>query len=179
MVWWLGTYGKIGVNEVSFNRNYLGFISSVCFVLILSSCGNEYNENSAYAELQSLQKQQQEAHLTGNAALLVSVFAEDFMNIDSGMINTPTKKQASARFQSYFDRVEFITWDNIEEPVIKISKDGSMAYVIVQKFVHLKIPQSDGSEVESKTNFAWMEVWEKIEGTWKMKAISSTDKPSS
>lgn len=79
----------------------------------------------------------------------------------------------------YFDRVEFVAWDNIEEPVIKISKGETMAYVIIQKFVHLKIPQPDGSEVESKTNFAWMEVWEKMDGMWKMKAIASTDQPIS
>lgn len=165
---------------MSINQNYLSFILSICsFMLILSACGKELNKNSAYIELQSLQKQQQEAHLTGNAELLVSIFAEDFMNIDSGMINTPTKEQATVRFQSYFDRVEFIAWDNIEEPVINISKDETMAYVIVQKFVHLKIPQPDGSEIESKTNFVWMEVWEKMDGTWKMKAIASTDKPSS
>lgn len=103
MVWWLGTYGKTGVTEVSINRNYLGFIISICsFLLILSSCGNEPNENSAYVELQSLQKQQQEAHLTGNAELLVSMFADDFMNIDSGMINSPTKEQAITRFSVVF-----------------------------------------------------------------------------
>lgn len=130
-------------------------------------------------ELQRLQQQQRKAHLEKRAELLTEMFADDFMNIDSGTIATPTKEQARERFQTYFDRVTFLAWDNVEEPVIRISKDGSMAYIIVRKFVHLRIATPDGTFEESKITFAWMEAWEKVNGEWTMKAIASTDHPGS
>lgn len=144
-------------------------------LLLSSSCGKEVNISEDLIQLQKLQAQQKKAHLEKRAGLLTDLFAEDFVNMDSGNIVRPDKAEAEKRFQAYFDQVEFIAWENIEEPTIRISKDGSMAYVIVHKLVHLKIPQPDGKAVENKTTFAWMEAWEKVHGKWKMKAIASTD----
>jgi len=133
------------------------------------------NVSEDLQQLLRLQQQQKTAHLEKRAELLTEMFADDFINIDSGTITTPTQDEAKERFQTYFDRVEFLAWDNIEEPVIRISKDGTMAYIIVRKFVHLRLPAADGTFEESKTTFAWMEAWEKIDGEWKMTAIASTD----
>jgi ketosteroid isomerase-like protein len=144
-------------------------------LLVFCACTAQSNRSKDLKQLQQLHEQQKKAHLEKRVALLTEMFAPDFINIDSGNIDRPTKEQSRKRFQSYFDQVEFIAWKDIEDPIIRISKDGTMAYVIVHKFVHLKIPQPDGKTVESKTTFAWMEAWEKISGDWKMKAIASTE----
>jgi len=108
--------------------------SFICLILpfLLTGCDIKTDISNDYKQLVQLQRQQREAHINKNADLLVSMFSKDFISIDSGSINRPTREESRNRFQAYFDNVEFIAWDNIEDPVIRISSDGTMAYIIVQ-----------------------------------------------
>ena len=152
-------------------------IMLLLIVLTLTwSCKNSVTQDDR-EKLLLLQQQQQTAHLQKDAELLTSMLADTFISIDSGHIDTLLNAEAARRFQSHFNRVEFIAWDNIQEPSIQISNDGSMAYIIVHKYVHLIQKRADGDTLESKTTFAWLEAWEKQGKTWRMKTIASTDHP--
>jgi hypothetical protein len=131
----------------------------------------------AISELLQLHEQQRTAHFSRNAKLLVSKFADDFINVSAGKIIRPTREHSLNRFQAYFDRSTFIEWDDIAPPVIKVSKDASMAYVIVHKRVRLKAPDETGVPREVTTIFAWMETYEKQNGKWALTAIASTNEP--
>ena len=74
--------------------------------------------------------------------------------------------QSIAGFQAYFDRSEFLEWDDISPPLIRVSQDASMAYVIVHKRVRLKARNEQGVLDEATTIFAWMETYEKQDGKW-------------
>ena len=63
--------------------------------------------------------------------------------------------------------------------MIHISPDGQMAYVIVQKRVHLTSPDSTGATVAERVRYAWLSVYEKQDGKWRLSAIASTDRPDS
>ena len=62
-------------------------------------------------------------------------------------------------------------------PRIRISPDGRMAWVVVQKRVHLTAPGPGGARVAERTRFAWMSIYEKQGGAWRLVAIASTDRP--
>lgn len=61
--------------------------------------------------------------------------------------------------------------------LVRISPDGRMAYVIVQKSVRLTSPDSSGVARSEHTLFAWLEVYEKQAGKWTLMAVASTDRP--
>lgn len=147
------------------------FLLLIC--LLVAGCSGHARRESDLAELQRLLEQGREAHFSRNADLLVSSASDDFISVDSGEVTRPDRKASRDRFQAYFDAVEFIEWDDIEPPVIRISRDGSMAYVIVRKRVRLKVLAENGRE--ENTIFAWMETWEKEDGAWKRKAVASTN----
>ncbi|MFL5546063.1 MAG: nuclear transport factor 2 family protein [Gemmatimonadales bacterium] len=90
----------------------------------------------------------------------------------------PTPSSASC-FQEYLDASTFQAWDDIVPPRIKISPDGQMAHAIVQKRVHLTANDSTGKVQPERTRFAWMSVYEKQGGKWRLAAIASTDRPDS
>jgi len=52
-----------------------------------------------------------------------------------------------------------------------------MAYVVVQKRVHLTSRNASGATETERTRFAWLSVYEKQGGEWRMTAIASTDRP--
>ena len=126
------------------------------------------------AELLRLHKQHQTAHLTYNAELFVESFAENVTQLQRGYVATKNRVQNRARFKKYFANYKFIEWEDIKPPIVKISKDGSLATVIVEKRVRGTYKNEKGVEEKDHSIFAWLEVWEKIKGKWKIVTIAST-----
>ena len=128
----------------------------------------------AVQELLQLHEQQRTAHFGKDAHLLVSTFADDFISIRAGQISHPTRDESLKRLQAYFQRSDFLEWDDVLPPIVRVSQDASMAYVIVHKRVRLRAKNEQGNELEEKTIFAWMETYEKQQGKWVLTAVAST-----
>jgi hypothetical protein len=134
------------------------------------------------AELLRLHERARAAHLQRRADWLVSEWADTMFSLSRGGVSVGTmanREKGRAGFQEYLDASTFQAWDDIVPPRIRISPDGQMAYVIVQKRVHLTAKDSTGATVPERTRFAWMSVYEKKDGRWKLAAIASTDRPDS
>jgi hypothetical protein len=54
-----------------------------------------------------------------------------------------------------------------------------MAYVVVQKRVHLTTRGPGGAAETERTRFAWLSVYEKQGGQWRLAAIASTERVDS
>jgi hypothetical protein len=128
-------------------------------------------------ELLRLHELARVAHLEKKADLMVEDFADDFISISDGKIKRPKREETRDRLQNYFNRVKFLAWDDISAPVIKISQDGSMAYVVVHKRVHLTAPDNNGKTIEEETIFAWTATYEKRDGKWQLTSVTSTNEP--
>jgi hypothetical protein len=131
------------------------------------------------AELLRLHQRQRAAHLAHRADWLVEEWADSLFSVSRGRVSVGGRAEGQVSFQEYLDGVTFQAWDDIVPPRIRISPDGHMAYVVVEKRVHLTPrDSSDGSKPE-RTRFAWLSVYEKHEGRWRLAAIASTERPDS
>ena len=128
--------------------------------------------------IRRLLDQERIAHFARDPDLLVATFADGLINISTGRITRSTRDESRARFQAYFDRSEFLAWDDLEPPVIRISADGSMAYAIVRKLVRLRSIDADGRHEEEEMVFAWMEAWQREGERWLLQAVASTSAPT-
>ena len=54
-----------------------------------------------------------------------------------------------------------------------------MAYVIVEKRVHLTPRDTSAGTEAERVRYAWMSVYEKQAGSWRLAAIASTECPDS
>ena len=129
------------------------------------------------AELLRLHELARTAHLDKRPDLMVASFADTLLDISGGVVSPRTREQNRARFQRYFDRVSFQQWDDIAPPRIRISPDGRMAYVVVQKSVRLTSQDGARAPQAEHTVFAWVEIYEKRGGKWMLMAVASTDRP--
>lgn len=143
---------------------------STDYSLVLENTGDK-------AEIKRMQEVQRKAHFSHDAGLLVSMFSQDFTNVSGGKIERLTQEQGYNRFQPYFDQSTFMEWDNLAEPITRVSKDGTMAYSIVHKRVGLKAKDENGVERQHLTTYAWIETYEKQKGKWKLTAVASTNEP--
>lgn len=117
---------------------------------------------------------EREAHMDRNLDLLLSLFADDFVLVDGGEIQHPTRAGQSERFAAYFAAVRFRKWDDLEPPVIRVSADGTMASVVVRKEVVLVPADAPEDAPGERAVFAWMESWEKRRGRWMLAAMCTT-----
>lgn len=124
-----------------------------------------------------LQERGREAHLAKRADWLVEGQADSLISVSGGRVSVNPRERVRANFQPYLDASTFQAWDDIVPPRIRISADGRMAYVIVEKRVHLTSRTPSGATETERTRFAWMSVYEKQGGAWRMVAIASTDRP--
>ena len=124
-----------------------------------------------------LHERAREAHLARRADWLVEGQADSLISVSRGRVSVSPREQVRAGFQPYLDASTFQAWDDIVPPRIRISADGQMAYVIVEKRVHLTSRASNGTTETERTRFAWLSVYEKHGGEWRMTAIASTDRP--
>ena len=145
---------------------------------VLAACAAPRTDVSAdRTELLRLHEQARTAHLGKQADLLVASFADTLLDISDGLVSLRSREQNRARFQRYFDRVTFQQWDDITPPRIRISPDGQMAYVVVQKSVRLTSQAGGGAPEAEHTVFAWVEIYEKRAGKWTLMAVASTNRP--
>jgi hypothetical protein len=147
--------------------------------LLLTACQSRAVDTTAdLAELQRIHGLHRQAHMEHRADLLVGTFADGFQSVGGGRVLQPTRDESRARFQAYFDQSTFQEWDDITPPQYRISPDGQMAYVIVQKRVRLTSAVPDtGAASSQHTVFAWLETYEKVQGSWRLTALASTDRP--
>jgi hypothetical protein len=143
---------------------------------VAGSCGSPDLEADR-AELLRLHDLARTAHLEKRADLLVASFADSFLELNHGLLSRPPREESRRGMQAYFDRSTFQEWDDLAPPIVRISPDGRMAYVIVQKSVRLTRPDSLGVPQPDHTVFVWLEVYEKQAGAWKLTAVASTDRP--
>jgi hypothetical protein len=150
------------------------FGSVACMLLAISACGQSDRQKDNKI-LAAYQKQEQAAHLTNNAPLLLEMMSDTVTQVKGGAVKKFVKSQLLERFTQYFGMVEFIKWEDTAPPVYYLSDDGSTASVIVQRRVELRMKNDTTNTIE-KTDFAWTELWRKEKGQWRMHTNISTDR---
>lgn len=150
----------------------------IFITFLLSSCngisrtGFEKEKN----EILQLEAKQREYHFTKNAKAFTDMFSEDFLSINKGAINKPSRRTSYEMFDEYFKSAEFVKWDDNKAPVIRFSNDGSVAYVEMDKVVIVKMLNGTRKGIMDTTNFAWLTVYKKYKNKWKIDCVTSTNK---
>ena len=129
------------------------------------------------AELLRLHEEARSAHLDKRADLMVASFDDSLRSVARGGVTIASPEENRTRLQVYFDRSTFQAWNDIEPPYLRISPDGRMAWKLVRKRVRLTAPDSAGHPVPEDVVYAWVEIYEKPQDRWVLKAVASTDRP--
>jgi hypothetical protein len=131
-------------------------------------------ERQAVAELLALHQQDRQAHFKHDINALLVHTAPEVLDVRNGRTRLLTRKDLRAKFAGYFSHTEFSAWDDVEPPVVRVSPDGRMGWMVVR--VHLVYIDHDksGKASEERSTMAWMSAYEKRDGVWLMTAVTST-----
>ena len=129
--------------------------------IFINSCSNksEFDEQKERDKILKLHNLQRDYHFKKDSISFVNQLSENFISINKGSISRPKRDETLKRYNNYFSSVEFIKWDDVSYPIIKFSKDGSLAYTIVDKLVQVKYKDEKGETVYGETHFAWTAIY--------------------
>lgn len=150
---------------------------SILFLCLfgLVSCGNEFDEATARQQILELEREQRRVHFEADAASFVQMMTEPHLSVNRGAVSTSTREDNQERFQGYFSSVNFVEWDDLAEPIIRFSADGSLAYCVVQRRVTVQYPSNEGL-YHGSTDYAWTAIYRQTGEGWEVESVISTNK---
>jgi hypothetical protein len=117
------------------------------------------------------------AHFGKNAQAMAYQMTDDMISVNGVRIHKPNRKRDVEVFQSYFNSVEFVKWDDVKPPEIRFSDDHSLAIWLIKWWV-LHTKDSIGKPIEETAHYAWLSIYRKQnDGTWNLECIASTNRP--
>ncbi len=143
---------------------------------LLYACARKPDLVKEEKTIRALLQQERKAHFDRDVELFVSEFTDSMLNVNKGKITSSSREENRKRIGNYFGKVRFIKWDDVSEPLIRFAGDASLAYAVVQKQVILSYPDSLGKKMIDTTDYAWVSIYRKLNGTWKVEANVSTNR---
>lgn len=126
------------------------------------------------AALLEIHRTDRRAHFETDASLLLERFTGEFISVSNGKIERSTRDELRQTFEDYFKNAKYYEWDDLEPPVVRISNDASMAWMIVRTKVRRIQKLVSGEEKQRAFVYAGIMTYEKQRGKWVRIANVST-----
>ena len=107
-----------------------------------------------------------QAHLDKDLDFFVDDIGEEYFSVSWGEIRNPSREDILSQFSSYLGRTEFNEYRDLQEPIIGISDDGSLAWSLVRVKVEGDQEQLDGSMAELDFTCAWITLFKREGEGW-------------
>jgi hypothetical protein len=131
----------------------------------------------ARAQLLALHEEAMRAHRESNVDLLLRSEAPDSVSANRGQITQPTLDARRARFQQYLATTRFSEYIDLVPPIVRVSDDGSLGWVIAQVRAAGVQTTQDGVSQPLAFESAWIELYERRGGSWYRVGNVSNFKP--
>jgi hypothetical protein len=118
------------------------------------------------ARLLHLHESALRAHLENDANTFLAPYASQWYDVRNAGVRLRTKEEALPSIERYFKRTRFSNISEMVAPIIHLSTDASMAWVIGT--IHVRATQDGSDEQEQDFSFqcAYVSIYEKHEGEW-------------
>jgi ketosteroid isomerase-like protein len=146
----------------------------IAILPFLFACTARSDTSKGKQAIQQLLRFERDAHVANDVDAFLNNFADTVVSVNRGDIHSSSLAESRDRFTPYFNSVTFSKWDDFAEPIIDISDDGSMAYAAIEKTVVLTYPDSLGNPLYDSANYAWVSIYKKLDGQWKLVCNAST-----
>jgi hypothetical protein len=155
---------RVRVREVvaSRLRRVIVMVAAIC----LAQCAPGSRAGSDLDELRALHEKVLRAHRQSDVELILEDESAGYVLADRGEITHPTLDERRARLGSYLRSTSFREYRDATDPVIAVSSDGSMGWVIVQVQASGIQTAENGDKEPLEFVSAWIELYEKRNGRW-------------
>lgn len=129
------------------------------------------------AQLLALHQMVIQAHFDADIDGWLEMETAAYISANRGVISYPSKEERRAGRTPYLQATTFSEYRDVVDPVVKVSEDGTLGWVIVQVKVSGIQQMGDGEERPLSFESAWIELYEKKNGRWLCMGNVSNMKP--
>lgn len=116
--------------------------------------------------LLQLHRDAMQAHLDQDVEAILEDETEDYVVVSRGQVSTPTKEQRRDRLGPYLAATKFTVYRDEIEPIVTVSEDGTLGWIIVRVYARGAQTTSSGESRPIEFTSAWIELYEKRNGNW-------------
>jgi hypothetical protein len=106
-------------------------------------------------ELLTLHKTGIDAHWEKDIDFFVRDIDEHYFSVNNGEIRYPSKEEITRQFNNYLNNTTFYKYEDMQDPIVVIADDGSLAYTLVR----VKISGERKLEADSIREFGFVCAW--------------------
>jgi hypothetical protein len=128
-------------------------------------------------QLLRIHESDRRAHFETSAKRIMEHATDEFISVSGGRVRRTTRAEDLRFFEEYFKGAKYYEWDDLQPPIVRVSNDASMAWMIVRTRVRRVQTQSGGEAMERRFVYAGIMVYEKKGGRWGRVANVSTFEP--
>ncbi len=147
--------------------------------VVFGRCRSSPDFEALERQILNLHKQTIDAHWNKDAGFFARHMADDYFAVQNGEIHKPKREEITAEYERYLETATFKEYRDLRQPVAGFSKDGSIAWSIVQVKVAGRDRDESGAEKDFDLTWAWITLY-KMRGdrwAWLGEASSSERNP--
>lgn len=123
-------------------------------------------ELSDESQLLALHEAAIEAHLQNDIEIMLQDEEEDYVIGSRGEVFRPSLEERRQMLGPYLAATTFELYRDEIRPIVKVSKDGTLGWVIVQVYARGEQDIGGGELASVEFASAWIELYEKRNGRW-------------
>ena len=118
------------------------------------------------ARLLQLHGAAMQAHLDQDVEAILEDESEDYVVASRGQVDTPTKQERRDLLGPYLAGTNFTVYRDEIEPIVRVSDDGTLGWVIVRVYARGTQTTPSGESRPIEFTSAWIELYEKRDDNW-------------
>ena len=151
-------------------------VIGIALLGLASGCAPASDLDAEAEQLLGLHLRVLEAHRTGNVDSWMAVEASEYVSANGGTISFPTASDRRASREPYLSSTTFTTYRDLRPPIVRVSADATLGWLIAEVEVR-GTRVVDGVETPVDAIWAWIELYEKQSGAWKLIGNVSNRRP--
>lgn len=151
-------------------------LAGLILLLILTGCNQKPDFEQLEAEIRELHNATIEAHLKKDVAFFTKDLGENYFSVGRGEIMQPSKTEITDMFSHYFSTTDFKVYEDLQDPLIGFSSDGSLAWSVVRVRVAGDQHVHPDSLRTFDTTWAWITLYKRDHDGWiRLGEVSSSN----
>ena len=123
--------------------------------LSLLKAAPELSDNSPQkqkeAELLSLPREERRAHFEQDMNFLLAHVVPQLLDVRDGRVNRMSRGDVRDKFVQYLKGAQLSAWGDVEPPIVRVSADGNMGWMIVR--VRIAYTETDASGKKTQREY--------------------------
>ena len=107
-----------------------------------------------------------QAHRNNDLDTWMESETDDYVMVNRGSISTPDKAARRERLAPYLNSTTFAEYRDLVEPIVHLSEDGSLGWLIAQVRIVGTQKLPEGAPETFESTWAWIELYEKRHDKW-------------